>query len=265
MYGINGQAIVDLDPHIDVAGFNALVEECRLGIARAQWDVGSFGPGVYDKELARDLYAIETGVYRAPRPGKRPHPDAEYLRGVLKNMSINQRRVYFKLRYGLYNSGHSVYLRQPADNSYMALNRPPLNKWTPNAAHFPKLVEWIKALPFAGLGRILFFINEHHCPVVEHSDLHSSDEARGYVANRPHSHEFLWIRPTESDAKSFYVLDEATGERHYVKGNAAWFNSFDIHGAHAGPTMTWSLRVDGVFTPEFRDALMTTSIAQETA
>ncbi|HVE53277.1 MAG TPA: hypothetical protein VNB23_07805 [Ramlibacter sp.] len=256
MYGINGQAIVDLDPYVDVAGFNALVEECTLGLARSQWDVGSFGPGVYDKDLTRDLYAIETGVYRPPRAGRRPHPDAEYLRGALRNMTINQRRMYLKLRYGLYNSGHSVYLRQPTDNNYMVLNQPELNRWTANAAQFPGLVAWIKQLPFAGLGRILFFINEHCCPVVEHSDLHSSDVARGYVADRPHTHEFLWIRPSVENAKGFYVLDERDGTKHHVKGNAAWFNSFDVHGADAGPTMTWSLRVDGQFTDAFRNTLL---------
>ena len=255
MYGINGQAVIDLDPFIDVAGFNALVEECHLGMARSQWEISSFGPGVYDKVLARDLFAIEMGIYQPAGPGRPAHPDADYLRTVLKNMTPNQRRTYLKLRYGVYSSGQSVYLRRSLTNDYKLINQPNANKWTACAAHFPNLVGWIKALPFAELGRILFFINEHLCPVVEHSDLHASLKPRGYVANQPHGYEFLWIRPKADSSKSFYVLDESTQERHYVKGSAAWFNSFDVHGADPGPTMTWSLRVDGVFTPALRKAL----------
>jgi len=256
MYGINGQPFIDLDPHIDVAGFNALIEECTLGLAVSQWDAGSFGPGVYEKDLARDLHAIEIGVYRRPPPGRKSHPDADYLREALRHMTSSQRRVYLKLRYGLYNSGHSVYLRRPLDNNYMVLNQSSANQWTADAAKFPRLVAWIKALPFEGIGRVLFFVNEHLCPVVEHSDMHSSDLSRGYVANHPHSHEFIWIRPSVRNAKGFYVLDEQRGQRHYVNGNAAWFNSFDVHGADAGPTMTWSLRVDGVFSTTFRDKVL---------
>ena len=258
MYGIGGRPIIDLDPHVDLAGFNALIEECRLGLARSQCEVSSFGPGVYDKDLTRDLFAIETGISPGPGTLRKPHPDAAYLRDVLKNMSVNQRRMYLKLRYGLYNSGHHVYLRQPMNNNYFDLDQPGLNRWTANAAHFPGLVAWMKALPLTGLGRILFFINEHNCPVVEHSDMHSSDRSRGYVANHPHTHEFIWIRPSVEGSKSLYVLDESSGTRHYVQGNAAWFNSFDIHGADAGPAMTWSLRVDGRFTPELRSVLRET-------
>jgi hypothetical protein len=51
------------------------------------------------------------------------------------------------------------------------------------------------------------------------------------------------------------VLDEATNTKHYIRGQSSWFNSFDIHGADAFPSMTWSLRIDGKFTNEFRNLL----------
>lgn len=254
MHGIHGQGMIDLDPHVDVAGFNALLEECRLGLAMSQWDIGSFGPGVYEKDLTRDLFAIETGAH-AVGAGQTPHPDAPYLRQVFSKMNSNQRRLYLKLRYGLYIAGNSVYLRAPTDNNYLSINRAEATQWTANASHFPGLLAWIARLPFQSVGRVMFFVSEHLCPVVEHSDGHGDPGNRAYVANRRHHNEFLWIRPKLDLAKTLYVLDEATGERHPVRGQAAWFNSFDVHGADAGDTMTWSLRVDGIFSDALRERI----------
>ena len=255
MYGIQGQPIIELDNYIDHAGFTALVEEQYAGIAKSEWTAGSFGPGVFAKDLGRDLFHLEMGTYL--NRGAAPlHPEAETVRRATVGMTLNQRRLYLKLKYGLYNSGSSVYLRIPKSQDYQSLNRPDMNEWTANCKHFPKLVEWIKRLPMESLGRVLFFVNEHRCPVIEHSDMHHSKADKAYVADNKHSHEFIWIKPQIEFSKSFYVLDEQTGAKHYVKGNSAWFNSFDVHGGDPCDTMTWSLRVDGVFKPELRKALL---------
>lgn len=251
MYGINRQPLIDLDERIDVERFSRLKDEMDAGIAKSHWEAGSFGPGVYEKQVDRDLFNLEEVLL----PGGK-HPDAPHVMQVLAGMpGLTQRRRYLKLRYGLYSSSHSVYLRRPKEDNYFAINKSDDCVWTGDEKHFPNLVRWIQDLPFASIGRILFFINEHLCPVVAHSDLKSSQQSKGYVANHPHGYEFIWIRPTVEEGKNFYILDEATGVKHYVKGRSCWFNSFDIHGADPSPTMTYSLRVDGRFTPEFKRKL----------
>ena len=55
--------------------------------------------------------------------------------------------------------------------------------------------------------------------------------------------------------KTFYVYDEATKEKHYVNAPAAFFNDLDMHGGEVSQSMNWSLRIDGVFSEEFRKKL----------
>jgi hypothetical protein len=63
--------------------------------------------------------------------------------------------------------------------------------------------------------------------------------------------EFIWMR-TNLD-KQFYVLDPDSGERKYVTSHSAWFDSVNqYHGADAGTGLTFSIRVDGVFSDAFR-------------
>jgi hypothetical protein len=66
----------------------------------------------------------------------------------------------------------------------------------------------------------------------------------------PHRDEFVWINPTGK--KKFWLLDPDTNEKTYVKSTAAFFNSLDWHGGDAIPNYTYSLRIDGKFTDQFR-------------
>jgi hypothetical protein len=55
--------------------------------------------------------------------------------------------------------------------------------------------------------------------------------------------------------KTFYVYNEDTKEKHIVDSPAAFFNDLDMHGGEVCQSMTWSLRIDGVFSEEFRKKL----------
>ncbi len=249
MYGIDGHPVVELDSLINWKGYAALKDEIDYGLAQSEWEMGSFGPGVYDKVLHRDLYHIEQSVY-----ADRANPE---LQGRLVRLSTqNKRRLYLKLKYGLYNPNSSVYLRKPIDHNYFKIEYEDGCRNTENTQFFPGVMSWISTLPMQEVGRVLFFVNEHDCRVEEHSDLKHSKSNRGYIAEHPHRHEFIWIRGSIDGGKSFYVLDELTGNKFYVEGHAAWFNSFDVHGADPSPTMTYSLRVDGRFTNSFRAQIL---------
>lgn len=115
--------------------------------------------------------------------------------------------------------------------------------WEPSeaAADFSELMDFIGTLPFAATGRMLIIYD---------------DSGRGVPAHRDHDsqdlcHEFIWLR-TNFD-KPFYMLDPETGEKRYVEGHSAWFDTVNqFHGADASGGLSFSLRVDGRFSDDFR-------------
>jgi hypothetical protein len=81
-------------------------------------------------------------------------------------------------------------------------------------------------------------------------------EGNAVPAHRDHvetevCNEFIWMRT--NFAKPFYLLNPATEEKMYVASHSAWFDTVNqYHGADACDGLTFSIRVDGVFSDEFR-------------
>jgi hypothetical protein len=64
-------------------------------------------------------------------------------------------------------------------------------------------------------------------------------------------HEFIWLRTNFN--KSLYMLDPESGERLQVQSHSAWFDSVNqYHGADASEGLSFSIRVDGIFSDELR-------------
>jgi hypothetical protein len=125
--------------------------------------------------------------------------------------------------------------------NYYDLNRTELWEPTAEAAEFAPLMDFIATLPFAATARMLIMYDPVGRAVSAHKD-HDSTEL---------CHEFMWFRTNLS--KPFYMLDPNTGERAYVAGHAAWFDTVNqFHGADATGKLSFSIRVDGVFSEEFR-------------
>jgi hypothetical protein len=125
--------------------------------------------------------------------------------------------------------------------AYYDLDRTDL--WQPGdeAAEFSELMDFIATLPFAATGRMLIIYDDSGREVPAHRD-HDSAEL---------CHEFIWMRT--NFAKPFYMLDPETGEKLYVAGHSAWFDTVNqFHGADASGGLSFSIRVDGRFTDDFR-------------
>jgi hypothetical protein len=109
------------------------------------------------------------------------------------------------------------------------------------AAEFAELMNFITTLPFAATARMLIMYDPDGRAVTAHRDHDSVDLC----------HEFMWLRT--SCSKPFYLLNPETGERRYVTGHSAWFDTVNqYHGADATGALAWSIRVDGRFTADFR-------------
>jgi hypothetical protein len=129
--------------------------------------------------------------------------------------------------------------REP--ENYYDLDRTEVWEPSPEAAEFAPLMDFIATLPFAATGRMLIMYDPDGRAVSAHKDHDSTDLC----------HEFVWFRTNLS--KPFYMLDPDTQERVYVAGHAAWFDTVNqFHGADASGELSFSIRVDGVFSDEFR-------------
>lgn len=132
-----------------------------------------------------------------------------------------------------------AYSEQP--DSYFDLDRTELWHQTAAANEFALLMDFIATLPFKATGRMLIMYD---------------DAARAVPAHRDHieteiCHEFLWFRTNLK--KPFYVLNHKTNEKKYVETYSAWFDSVNqFHGSDACDGISFSIRVDGKFTDEFR-------------
>jgi hypothetical protein len=136
--------------------------------------------------------------------------------------------------------------RSTRPENYYDLNEADVWEPTEDAAAFPALMDFIATLPFQRTARMMIIYDDVARPVSAHRDHDSTDLL----------HEFVWFR-TNLD-KPFYMLDPATGERKYVEGHCAWFDTVNqFHGGDGRDGLTWSIRVDGEFTDEFRRLMPT--------
>ena len=132
--------------------------------------------------------------------------------------------------------------REP--ENYYDLDRTEIWESTAEAEEFAPLMDFIATLPFAATARILIMYDPSGRAVSAHKD-HDSPEL---------CHEFIWFRTNLS--KPFYMLNPKTGERAYVAGHAAWFDTVNqFHGADASGGLSFSIRVDGVFADPFRSRI----------
>jgi hypothetical protein len=138
-----------------------------------------------------------------------------------------------------------IYLSRSSEpENYYDLDRADLWEASEEAEEFSELMEFIATLPFKTTGRMIIMYD---------------DSGRAVTAHRDHDsiglcHEFIWFR-TNLD-KPFYMLNPDSGARSYVASHAAWFDTVNqFHGADATGGLSFSIRVDGVFTDALRSLI----------
>ena len=172
-----------------------------------------------------------------------------YIRGRLERRLAAERDLRFYTGPFILNDGaptlpgsRMVYLaKTDKPDDYYDLDR--CENWHPSeeVEEFSELMDFIATLPFAETGRMLIMYDAEGRAVTAHRDHDSQDLC----------HEFFWLR-TNLD-KPFYLLNPDTGEKSYVRGHSAWFDTVNqYHGADATGELSWSIRIDGRFTDAFR-------------
>jgi hypothetical protein len=135
-----------------------------------------------------------------------------------------------------------VYLAySEALDNYFDLDKTELWHRTDDANEFALLMDFIGTLPFKATGRMLIMYDDVYRDVPPHRD-HLETET---------CHEFIWFRTNLK--KPFYMLNPRSGEKCYVESYSAWFDSVNqFHGSDGYDGLSFSIRVDGKFTDEFR-------------
>jgi hypothetical protein len=127
---------------------------------------------------------------------------------------------------------------------YLDLDKSELWEQTEAAAEFSELMNFIETLPFRATGRMLIIYDDAGKAVPPHRDHLETD-----VCN-----EFIWFRTNR--LKPFYVLNHASGEKKYIESYSAWFDAVNqFHGSDAVSGLSFSIRVDGIFSDEFREKI----------
>jgi len=242
MLGIDNKPYIDCSEFLDLQTLIDLEIEICSGLALSNIKSGIYGPGIVNAEKYGNY------LFMSKEIDNKPELHDEYR---WKRMNQEQKRLFLKLYKNLYSPNNSVYLKDSIDytslQAYLKKGSSDYYKYCDNIIHFPRLKIWLENLVnevFEEFGRTLFFIHEHDCELLIHRD---------GTQQRPHKNEFLWINPM--GVKSFFIYDEINDKKHYVNCKAAFFNDLDMHGGERNDSMTWTLRIDGVFTNSFREKI----------
>ena len=256
--GINGQPYFNMESYLDMNQFDLLQPEIIRGFAEARefakegtW----MAPGFTFKDMSYRVHWKP--IYQAMEEFlSLSKDDPIYQNGIdlyrdFKNYKIrNKFTRYLKMAMGAYDPYIYYFLWE--EGSWDDRTAP--RKLTEEAAHFPNVVKWVEDLInkgiFEHIGRVIFFHCEADGIPFEHRDL---DAKNGMDITFPHRNEFIHIRPNTK--KAMYLWDPENKNKVYLNTRAAWWNDQDWHGGERIMEPSYSLRIDGKFTEEFRKQL----------
>ena len=249
MRGVYGKPYIDVESII--GGIDSLdLLEIDMGIAEALalglYNVAYYG-AAHDPAY-KTLY--EYMFNRANVVEENPVVEQFRKRTFDSNKLQNAWKYFCKLRYGVYSATSAILLR--GFTNIYEFDRESVCYDTEAYALFPSIKRFCAQLKqngtFKEIGKVTIFVVDHNGVAVEHVD-HNGVKFESVKPLDAHQ-EFIWLCPKGD--KTFYIRDYDTKQKTYVAAKAVWFNSYDKHGSEPSNIMTWSLRLDGVFTEDFK-------------
>jgi hypothetical protein len=236
MIGINGKPWLDLEHHCDVAQLSSFHSEIIRGLALAK----TSPLPLYRTKNKKVIPSLNGESFEDPHEvEKKLSPDeAEWY----AKLSREEKQKYLKYK-GVYFTW-AVTLSLVKAPSWNEKSEPIGREPTQEAKLlFPEFIKYLYGLDiFVGIGRVLLFGIDPFQPIPCHRDA----DPDTYTVND----EFVMLSPMPK--KLFYVLDENTNEKHYVKSQAFVFHDCDLHGVDPISQFAYSVRVDGIYSEAFR-------------
>ena len=236
--GIKNQPYIDLKDYIDLKSYDDLLPEICLGFAKASQLVinGSqiINDGSVNPRNFKPLYEAYKELQTLP--------DDDPIKQAAQGLDYNQLTTYLKYALGGYDLYSRYVLFEECDEEIISGEV---------AEHFPNVIQWIKNLKgsiFQNIHGSTFFLLEAGGIPLEHHDPAVKEEHLKWIP------EFIHIK-TDLD-RPFYLKDSINNEKTYINTRVAWWNERDWHGGDPVLKPTFTFRVDGVFTPEFRNKIL---------
>lgn len=237
--GVQRQLMVGMDRYFDTSKFAELHSEVVLGLAKSRnWGFGKV-LGTLPPELAAERKSDFPGPLLENLSALDPSGSHRAALNSIHDHDTLWRYACFALGavvpwfFTLYLRGQLFVQKQSLEGQAM--------DWLPEAENFPKLVKFIEQdLPFASIGRVMFFATFPGAGVPAHRD---------YVVapHKDHNINFFF----DSWRPSF-IYDELTKTKHYLEkpNRSYFFNNRDYHGCDPESVFRYTLRVDGTFKDE---------------
>lgn len=251
-----GRPFVNLEPYVDVEALASLDEEICLGLARVEVDytggshktMGIVPPstagdphvdyGQVIAAMSRQQFAYFVALSDTPDAFDLDRRD-DYEFGEERDWPLSRRQMrYLEYAYRVYFPWKVFYELVPnlrwedrADGNGKA--------FTAEARRiFPLTVGFIERLPLSRIGRCNLLGLQSN----DHGTVHRDGDGDGEAG------QFITLCPRGD--KRLFLWDEERRARLPVSGRAYWFDDRNYHGVAADPFFRYSIRVDGVFSPE---------------
>ena len=259
--GINNQPYIDMSPYLDMQGFQDLQPEIMQGFAESRMFAKEgtwMTPGFTFKDMSyrhnwKPIFEAIEEFKALPDTDPVKIAGMKLYKDFKDYKQRNKFTRYLKMATGAYDPYIYYFLWE--EGSWDDRTAP--RKLTEEAEYFPNVVKWVEDLItnniFEHIGRVIFFHCEHGGVPFEHRDLGGHNGVWEKDQYSPHRNEFIHVRPNTK--KAFYIWNPETKDKTYLNTRAAWWNDQDWHGGETIMEQSYSLRIDGKFTEEFRAKL----------
>lgn len=259
--GIDNNPYIALDSFLDIEGFKNLHPEICRGFAEARdyakegtWIVPGF-------DLSKSSYILNwKPIYQAfheynnlPEDDPiRIEGDKIYPKDFKDYKQRNLFTRYLKTALGANDPYVYYFLWEEGDWN----ERNSVRERTEIQKYFPNVVKWVENLidtnVISQIGRVIFFVCDHNGRAFEHRDLIAKTD--GTMPDySPHKNEFIHIRPRTK--RGFYLWDPEKQNKVYINSHSAFWNDQDWHGGEESAEQEYGMRIDCVFTDDFRKKL----------
>jgi len=239
-YQIDNKPFLDLEPYIDMKGFELIEKEIILGIVKSRQHIQDDGCNTVN---------IYNGVYPSIVNGTFPNtinnPKNEnykyYERLDFKPLECKMFNRYL----GKYTQMGQLLALRMWKNPGAVKSKGIQEDCKDLAAYnnFPLLREWINNLKiFDGIGRIIFWFNAPGEPHTIHKDTYAG-----------HPDHFLLIN-LHPENKDLFLIDIA-GQQLSIPSRAFCFDARNYHGSQGKDFYSWTLRIDGRFNQQWLESI----------
>jgi len=250
LFGIAGKPYIDLSDHIDLSGYDKLHPIiCKNLIeAKDHMYVGTLHAPKDFLRLGEHEGTLKTLVSVHHDFLQLPDDDPVKVNGL--NFQDNDLAAYLKYALGGYDP-YSFYLLYDFKKNWRDdIN---VNGELECIKYFPELMSWVRSLidkeVFSHIGRVVFFLIEHGGISIQHAHRGFPYGDNLYPEFSEEPCEFIHIQ--NNAGRKFFVADE-NNNKTYINSRVSWFNDKDWHGGDPVTQSVYALRIDGVFTQQFK-------------